>query len=487
MTGDDGCRAAAASLRSGDVNPHPDQLFPAESRTRAIAREIFSTTRGLPLICPHGHVDPALLAADDPLPDPVSLLVSPDHYLTRMFHSQGIDPARLGVPDADGAVTVQPREAWRTFCAHWYLFRGTPSRGWLEQALREVFDIADPIGPDTADAIYDRLAEKLATPEFRPRELFKRFGIEVLATTDSPLSDLAHHAVLAADGFAGTVIPTFRPDDVADPDRAGWAGAVAALGAMTGEDTTTYAGYLAALRRRREAFRAAGATATDHGHPTAATADLPESEAGALFGRLLAGRGESGDAELFRAQMLTEFAAMSVDDGLVMQIHPGSLRDHSPHLFARFGRDAGADIPTPTDYVHGLRPLLSRFGDDPRLRLVLFTLDESAYSRELAPLAGVYPAVYLGPAWWFYDSPEGMRRYRQLTTETAGFYNTVGFNDDTRAFPSIPVRHDAARRIDAGFLAGLVAEHRLPIDEAIDTAADLAYQIPRRAYRLDTR
>ena len=499
----------------------PDRLFPADPATRAIARELYAGVRDLPLICPHGHVDPALLAEDAPLPNPAALFVAPDHYLTRMLYSQGVPPQQVGVPDRDGRVQVGPREAWRTFCEHWYLFRGTPSRLWLEQSLAEIFGVTERLGPATADAVYDELTARIAEPAYRPRALLRRFGIEVLATTDSPTDSLDHHARLAADRVAGPggrppgtprdrrlgggtapprppssangpegrIIPTFRPDPVTDPEQPGWAAAVARLGELTGADTGSYTGYLDALARRREDFRRAGATATDHGHPTALTADLDPADAARLYDRLLRDAGKDGpdpgDAELFRAQMLTESARMSVDDGLVMQLHPGSVRNHSGYLYAQFGLDSGGDIPAATDYVHDLRPLLDRFGDDPRLRLILFTLDESAYSRELAPLAGVYPAVYLGPAWWFYDSPEGMRRYRELTTETAGFYNTVGFNDDTRAFPSIPVRHDVARRVNCGFLARLVAEHRLPADEAAEVATDLAYRLPKRAYRLD--
>jgi glucuronate isomerase len=497
----------------------PDRLFPADPATRAVARDLYAEVRGLPLICPHGHVDPALLAEDAPLPDPAALFVAPDHYLTRMLYSQGVPPEQLGVPDRHGQVQVSPRAAWRTFCEYWYLFRGTPSRLWLEQSLADIFGVTERLGPKTADAVYDQLTARIAEPGYRPRALLRRFGIEVLATTDSPLDSLAHHARLADSADPGgrppatprdhrlggtpsggpaspvngpggaRVIPTFRPDPVTDPERPGWAAAVARLGELTGADTGSYAGYLDALAQRRADFKRAGATATDHGHPTARTADLDPPDAARLYERLLraAGQGatDPGDAELFRAQLLTESARMSIDDGLVMQLHPGAVRNHDRHLYAEFGPDSGGDIPAATDYVHALRPLLDRFGDDPRLRLVLFTLDESAYSRELAPLAGVYPAVYLGPAWWFYDSPEGMRRYRELTTETAGFYNTVGFTDDTRAFPSIPVRHDVARRIDCGFLARLVAEHRLPADEAAEVARDLAYRLPKRAYRLD--
>jgi glucuronate isomerase len=470
----------------------PDRLFPADPSTRAIARELYAQVRDLPLVSPHGHVDPALLAGDEPLPDPAALFVAPDHYLTRMLYSQGIHPRELGVPDRDGRVHAEPRAAWRTFCEHWYLFRGTPSRLWLEQSLAEIFGVTTPLGPETADAVYDELTERIADPAFRPQALLARFGIEVLATTDSATDTLENHARLAAAGWGGPgarVIPTFRPDAVTDPERPDWLSSVTLLGEVAGSDTGTYAGYLDALARRREDFKRAGATATDHGVPTARTADLEQAAAARLYEGLLRDaakdRVDPDEAELFRAQMLTEMARMSVDDGLVMQLHPGALRDHNRKLYAEFGKDKGGDIPTATDYVHDLRPLLDKFGDDPRLRLVLFTLDETAYSRELAPLAGVYPAVYLGPAWWFYDSPEGMRRYRELTTETAGFYNTVGFTDDTRAFPSIPVRHDVARRVDCGFLARLVAEHRLPAGEAAETAKDLAYRLPKRAYRLD--
>jgi glucuronate isomerase len=470
-----------------------DRLFPADPATRAIARELYAEVRDLPLISPHGHVDPAMLANDEPLPDPAALFVAPDHYLTRMLYSQGVPPRQLGVPDRDGHVSVEPRAAWRTFCEHWYLFRGTPSRLWLEQSLIDIFGVTTPLGPETADTVYDELSERIADPAFRPRALLRRFGIEVLATTDTATGTLRHHAQLAADGWgpgsAHRIIPTFRPDAVTDPSRRDWLSSVALLGELTGTDTGGYAGYLDALARRRQEFKAAGATATDHGTPTAQTADLAPDEAARLYERLLRDAAKDGadpvDAGLFRAQLLTEMARMSVDDGLVMQLHPGALRDHDRFLSVTHGPDTGGDIPTATDYVHGLRPLLDKFGDDPRLRLVLFTLDETSFSRELAPLAGVYPAVFLGAPWWFLDSPEGMRRYRELVTETAGFYNTVGFTDDTRAFPSIPVRHDVARRVDCGFLARLVAEHRLPASEAVATAKDLAYRLPKRVYRID--
>ena len=427
-----------------------DLLFAAEPRQRDIARDLFALVRDLPVISPHGHVDPGILAGDEPFGDPARLIIVPDHYLTRMLLSQGVPPERLGVPTRTGEPVEQdPRAIWRLFAEHWHLYRGTPSRLWLESTFANVFGVTTRLGPDTADEIYDAIAQRLAEPEFRPRALFERFNIEVLATTEAPLDDLSRHAKLAADGWGGPggrVITTFRPDDVVDMEFDGWAGRVAALGAMTGEDTGTYAGYLAALRSRRQAFIAAGATSSDHGHPTARTLVLDPAEAARLFERGLAGTADAADAEAFRAHMLVEFARMSLDDGLVMQLHPGAVRNHNTWLHARHGRDVGGDIPQAVDFVHGLAPLLEAYGNDPRLRLVLYTLDEDTFSRELAPLAGGYAALYLGAPWWFLDAPDALRRFREAVTESAGFYNTSGFVDDTRAFCSIPIRHEVARR-----------------------------------------
>lgn len=464
---------------------HPDRLFPPDPTTRAIARRLFERIEGLPILSPHGHTDPAWYALNEPFADPARLFVVPDHYLFRMLHSQGVRLEALGVPRADGgAVETDPRAIWRLFASHWHLFRGTPSRLWLEHALSNLFGIEERLGAHNADAIYDRIADALPRPEFRPRALLERFNIEVIATTDGALDDLRHHDAIRASGWAGRVIPTYRPDAVVDPEFEGFRDNLRRLAEMTGEDALSWRGYLAAHRARRQAFKARGATATDHGHPSAATANLSEAEAEALFQRVSSAPASPADAEAFRAQMLTEMARMSLEDGLVMQIHPGSIRNHDAHVHHRFGRDKGGDIPGPTDYVRALKPLLDRFGAERDLTIILFTLDETAYSRELAPLAGHYPCLKLGPAWWFFDSPDGMRRYRELTTETAGFANTVGFNDDTRALPSIPGRHDVARRVDCAFLAGLVADHRLDEDEAHAIAHDLADRLPRQAYRL---
>jgi glucuronate isomerase len=460
-------------------------LFPPEPSVREIARRLYAAVRSLPIVSPHGHTDAAWFAYNEPFADPASLLVIPDHYVFRLLYSHGISLESVGVPRCDGGpVEADSRRIWRLLAANWHLFRGTPSRMWLTHTLAEVFGIDERLGPESADRTYDRIADCLRRPEFRPRALFERFNIEVLATTESPLDTLPHHQALRQSGWSGRVITAFRPDPVVDPDYEGFAGNVAHLGRIAGVDTQTWAGYLEALAKRRQFFASLGATSTDHGHPSAATFDLPRSECEALFRIALSGDASPAQAERFRGQMLTEMARMSVDDGLVMQIHPGACRNHNPTVFSKFGRDKGADIPTPTEFVRALKPLLDRFGNDARLSVIVFTLDETTYSRELAPLAGHYPALKLGPAWWFFDSPEGMRRYREQVTETAGFYNTVGFNDDTRAFLSIPARHDVARRVDCAFLARWVSEARIDEDEAAEVAVDLAYGLAKRAYRL---
>jgi glucuronate isomerase len=460
-----------------------DRILPTEPAVRAIAREIFAEIRDLPLISMHGHVEASVLATDEPFPDPAQLLVVPDHYVTRMLVSQGARLEDLGVPRRDGGpVETDGRAIWRRFCSGWHLFRGTPSRFWLEQELHDVFGVRVQPTAETADAIYDQIAERIARPEFRPRALFDSFNLEILATTDAPSDSLDHHAAIAASGWDGLVVPTFRPDALVHLTRPAWKQDVEELGAVAGTDVGSYAGYLDALRRRREHFVRLGARATDHGHVTADTTPLDRADAERIYSAALSGAVEPAQAEAFAAHMLFEMARMSCDDGLVMQIHPGVLRNHDPAIHERFGPDKGFDIPLPVDFVRGLQPMLAAFGRDPGFRCVVFTIDETTYSRELAPLAGVYPAMRLGVPWWFLDSPLAMRRFREAVTETAGFYNTAGFVDDTRAFASIPARHDVARRVDSAFLAQLVAQGQLRLDEAVETAVDLTVTIPREAY-----
>lgn len=468
-----------------DNSLHPDRLFPPDPVTRDIARRLYAGVQNLPIVSPHGHTNPSWFALNEPFPNAVDLLLIPDHYLVRMLYSQGISMQSLGIPRVDGAgVETDKRKIWQSFANHYYLFRGTPSRSWLDHVFYEVFDLGQSLTPDNADDLFDEINELLQQNDFRPRALFDRFNIELLATTESPLDELEHHKTIRDSDWGGRVVTAYRPDPVVDPEFEGFADNVAQFGELAGENTSTWDGYLAAHRNRRDYFKNMGATSTDHGHPTAATANLSRADAEALFDKALRGDCSAVEAETFRGQMLTEMAKMSLDDGLVMQIHPGSFRNHSPFVFNRFGRDKGADIPSQTEYVSALKPMLDSVGNEPGLTVILFTLDETNYSRELAPLAGHYPCLRLGPPWWFHDSPEGMRRFREQTTETAGFYNTVGFNDDTRAFLSIPSRHDVARRMDCAFLAELVADHRLGEEEAAELAIDLAYNLVRKAYRL---
>jgi glucuronate isomerase len=464
---------------------HPDRLFPADRATRDVARALYASVAKLPIISPHGHTDPQWFADDAPFPDPARLFIVPDHYVHRMLYSQGVRLEDLGVPRIDGGpVETDPRKIWRRFADNFHLFRGTPSWLWLNHAFTEVFGFRERLSAENADKAYDHMAVCLERPEFRPRALFERFNIEALTTTESPLDDLRHHRKIQSSGWRGRVLSAFRPDPVVDPAFPRFVENLQELGRIADCDVATYEGYLAALAKRRAYFKSIGCTSTDHGHPTARTVDLPKSEAAALYGRVRSGGASAADAELFRAQMLTEMAGMSLEDGLVTQIHPGSVRDHNPAIFRAFGRDKGCDIPSPTDYVFALKPLLDRLGNARDLTIILFTLDETAFSRELAPLAGHYPALKLGPPWWFLDSPEGMRRCRETVIETAGFYNTVGFNDDTRALLSIPARHDMSRRIDCAYLARLVAEHRLERDEAFEVAHDLVYRLAKSAYKL---
>ncbi len=460
---------------------HEDRLFPAEAGTLRIAKALYAHIKNLPIISPHGHTQASWFSRNTPFPDPATLFVQPDHYVFRMLYSQGVSLDDLGIGQPQ---IKDPRKVWRTFAQNYYLFRGTPTRMWLDYSFQDLFGFEERLSEKNADHYFDVIDDKLSSPDFLPRALFERFNIEVLSTTDSPTDSLDDIKAIRSSDWNKRIIPAFRPDPVVDPAFDGFAGHIAKLGQQTGEDTSTWTGYLNALRKARARFKELGCTATDHGHPTAQTADLPRADAAELFSHVLSGKADAQKQELFRAQMLTEMAQMSLEDGLVMQIHPGSVRNHNRKILEKYGRDMGADIPGPTNFVSALRPLLDRFGNETSLTIILFMLDESTISRELAPLAGHYPCLRLGPPWWFHDSPEGMMRFREQATETAGFYNTVGFNDDTRAFLSIPARHDVARRIDCAFLATLVAEHRLDEDEAFTLAHELTYTLVKKAYRL---
>ena len=464
-----------------------DRYFDPDPQQREIARALYSSIAHLPLVCPHGHVDPRTFADPDfDLGTPTDLFLIPDHYIFRMLYSQGISLEKLGIPTIDGAeVETDHRRIWQIFGDNFHLFRGTPTGMWLTQELHAVFGIDEKLNGESAQSIFDQIATQLAGPEFRPRSLFERFNIEVLATTDAATDSLDHHRAIRESGWKGRVVPTFRPDGVVNIDRPDWREHINRLGDMCGFEITSVSRLIQALEQRRAFFKTMGATATDHAALTPYTARLSEPDAEGILRRALDGTASEDDATRFTGHLLVESARMSIEDGLVMQLHVGSYRNHNRAIFERFGLDKGADIPIPHEFTRNLSPLLNKYGNDPRLRLILFTLDESTYARELAPLAGHYPAVKLGPPWWFNDSFNGMRRYRDLVMETAGLYNTVGFNDDTRAFPSIPARHDLARRVDADWIAGLVVRGIVDTADAEEMAQDLAYRLARSAYKFD--
>lgn len=464
---------------------HPDRLFPIEAAPRAMARAIYNEIKDLPIVSPHGHTDPNWFADNENFENPVDLLLKPDHYLLRMLYSQGISLQRLGIPTLNQQdAEADPGKVWRTFAENFYLFRGTPSALWLNHMFQEVFEIEKPLTAQTADFYFDHLQQRIQSDAFKPRALFHSFRIETLSTTDGCVDPLKAHQKLRADGWGEKVRPCFRPDDTIDPDHEDYTKNLRILAQITDTDTANFKGYLSALKKRRRFYKEMGATATDHGPATAFTTVLSGAEVEALFKKSQTEKLTVVEAENFRGHMLVEMARMAQEDGLVMQIHPGAYRNHNEALFRQFGRDKGADIPQATDYTKALKPLLNEVGNDPGMTLIIFTLDESTYARELAPLAGHYPALKLGPAWWFHDSPEGMRRFREQTTETAGFYNTVGFNDDTRAFLSIPARHDVCRRIDSAILAKWVCEHRLTETDALEVAKDLTYRLVKKNYKL---
>ena len=465
---------------------HPDRCFSPEPARRGVARMLYAAVKDLPLVCPHGHVDPALFSDPDyRFGSPTELLLIPDHYVFRMLYSQGVSLEAQGIPRRDGGSTESDhRKIWQVFCEHFSLFAGTPSGQWLTQELIEVFGVTEKPSAVSAMRLYDEIAAKLEMPAFRPRALFEQFKIEALCTTDAASDLLSHHKSIRDSGWHDKILPTFRPDAVVNLEAPGWRENITALESASSVSITGYAGFLEAIRSRRAFFASLGATATDHAAVTADTTPLSESEASALFARALQGKSAPGDAPRFMAHMLFTLAGMSVEDGLTMQLHIGSYRNHNRSVFEQFGADKGADIPVAGEFTRNLVPLLSAFGSDPRLSLVLFTLDETLYSREMAPLAGHYPALCLGPPWWFFDSRLGMRRFLDSVVETAGIWNLAGFNDDTRAFCSIPARHDVWRRVVSDWLAGLVVEHLIDEEEAVSMAEALCYSLAKTAYRL---
>ena len=457
------------------ANAYADRYL-GESEHLPLARAIYGEMRKYPIISPHGHVDAAMILENQNFSNPVALLMAPDHYILRMLHSQGVKYEQLA--------ENSPEENWALLAENWKLFRSTPSRIWFQEILATLFDVSEILAPENAVKIYSQISTKLQSVEFKPQALFKKFNIELLATTDGTADSLDAHIELSKIDLGGRIIPTFRPDGVSDSERADWKSNLADLGKRYGIEITSFANLLAALRSARAHFKDSGATATDHGVFSARTLKLESGEIEALFAKALAGSATKAELDDFRAAILFEHALMAADDGLVMQIHPGSLRNYDAEVFAKFGADKGFDIPVATTYTRELQPLLNAVGKHPNFKAVIFTLDESTYSRELAPLAGAYPSLRLGPPWWFHDSLNGLERWREAVTETAGYYNTVGFIDDTRAFASIPVRHDVARRFDSGYLAREVSRHRITENEAMELAGDLAYNLSKDFFNL---
>jgi glucuronate isomerase len=466
---------------------NPDRYFDPEPGQRAIARQLYQRVENLPIVSPHGHVDPHLFVDENAsFGTPTELLIIPDHYVFRMLYSQGIPLETLGVPRVDGGpVEADHRKIWGTFAENFYLFRGTPSGAWLSEELVDVFGVTEKLNADTAQDIYDQIAEKLDQPEFQPRAIFEHFNIEVLCTTDAATDTLDAHQAIRSSGWNGDIRPTFRPDNVVNLLTPGWQKNIERLSQVSGMDVVSYAHFIEALEKQRAHFKALGATATDQAAVSAFTHELSKTEAEAIFQAALKGQVTVQQNAQFSAHMLMESARMSLEDGLVMQVHVGSIRNHNLALFERFGTDMGADIPERSEFTHNFSALLNTYGTQPDLSMIVFTLDESSYARELAPLAGHYPALKIGPPWWFYDSLNGMRRYFDLIMETAGIYNTAGFNDDTRAFPSIPARHDVWRRASANWLAGLVVRGMIDDNDAAEMIVDLAYNLAKRAYQFD--
>lgn len=466
------------------ITLNPDRFFDTDPTVRKIARDLYTEVKDLPLISPHGHVDPRLFAENKPFPDPAELFIIPDHYIFRMLYSQGISMESLGIPALDGTVEeTNRRKIWRIFAENFYLFAGTPSGNWLSYELSELFDVQAKLTAENADEVYDQIQAKLNTPEYLPRAMFDRFNLEVLTTTDNPWDTLEYHHAIRESGWNGNIIPCFRTDGVTDVSRADWKENIEKLSDASGIWINNYQQLIRALENRRAFFKSMGTVSTDHGVQEALTARLFDTEADRIFQNALVGKSSPEEARLFTAHMLMEMARMSCDDGLIMHLHVGVLRNHNDRIFQKYGPDKGADIPIVSEFTYNLKPLLNAYGNHPNFKLIVFTLDESTYSRELAPLAGHYPAMKIGPSWWFHDSIQGMIRFRQRTFETAGVYNLIGFIDDTRAFPSIPARHDLARRIDSNYLAGLVAKHILDRDEARKMNHALAYGLSKKMYQ----
>ncbi|MEN9954281.1 MAG: hypothetical protein RL028_883 [Actinomycetota bacterium] len=460
-----------------------NRLLVSAGTDSAIALELYGEIRDLPIISPHGHVDPNLFVRNEKFESPTDLFIYHDHYITRLLHADGVSMVELRKPQSDADLS-HAKNAWLKFFERWAMFAGTASGYWFQESLQTVFGITQEPSAENALAIFEQIALELARDEMSPIELLKSFNIEFLATTDDPCDDLAAHSILNGDaGLATRFAPTFRPDFYIDPRTEDWLERVQRICTMTSQ-LVNHKGLVEALWLRRVFFKSQGAVSVDIGAATAFTTVLPTADAEALFEKAKAGTISEAEALLYRGNMITEMVRMSCEDELVITLHVGVHRNHSAPTLEKFGRDTGHDLPIQAEFVQNLKPVLDLYGLHPNLTLILFSLDESTWGREIAPLASFYPSVRIGAPWWFLDAPDSATRFREATVEIAGFYRGSGFIDDTRAFLSIPARHDMARKVEAAFLAKLVTQGRISIETARKIVTDIVVAIPKRAFKL---
>lgn len=460
------------------MSMNSSKILPNDPQTKVLATRLYELIADLPIISPHGHVDPELLAKNEPFGNPTELFILKDHYVTRLLHSVGVDLS-------DIYKSSDPRKVWSIFYENYHVFSGTSSGYWFEETLRSIFAIKDLPSTENANRHYDLIASNLLEPAFLPKALAKRFNIEILATTDDPIDNLEYHREISKDSsFETKVVPTFRPDRYLDPRSIGWKENIEKLLAVVNLKENNYKNFISALEDRRQYFKQHGAFSSDHGVFEPYTCILDEKVASEIYQSALIGTASENELRDFAGHMLVEMARMATVDGLVMTIHAGVVRNHHEDTLKAFGPDTGHDLPVTCEWVQNLRPLLNAYGLSKNLKVVLFSLDETNWSREIAPLASFYPSVFIGAPWWFLDAPEAIQRFRASTVDIAGFYKGSGFIDDTRAFLSIPARHDLARRSDSAYLAKMVSEGRITFEQALKISVDLVTTIPRKAFNL---
>ncbi len=449
---------------------HADRLFPADLSTRMLARRLYESVRGLPLVCSGVVADPSWFAENPALPDPAQVFVQSDRQVWAILRGHGVAPGQLGVADDGASIAGDPASVWKVFAANYHAFRGTPTRLWHDHAFSTLFGLNERLSADNSDRFYTRVAECLAKPEFRPRALFQRFNIELLSALATPFDSLDPY--LAARGsLKGRLVPTYCPDRLVDANNPGFITALDRFAELTSTDAWTWKGYLDAHRQRRAQFKSAGALAISQFALAARTADLPAEDAEKLFAKIVSRDFSPAEGDLFRAQMATEMARMSLDDGLVLQLHLDTPPVHDPEQ----------KVPPPMPSVDGLLPLLQRFRGEPGLRVVACQDGLSAQADELARLASEYACLFVSAGGS--GGSEPMRRFRAMSFQNAAFYKTLNALQGQR-FIALAALTDAIRRLDCAFLAEFVVAHRLDEDEAHAMAKDVAYGISKKVYHL---